>query len=101
MAVVITDNAFVDSSAVSCSQPTTMHESWTVTGAAAGETVVVDMTGPGLPASANFVIGADGTFGHDYTVPAGPGLWTTTVVSIGGLAAPAATATDTSAVTCH
>ena len=69
-------------------------------GAPAGSAVVVTMTGPGLPPSDMFTIGTDGSFGKDYAVPAGAGVWTTKVVTIGGSPAPAANSSNRSTATC-
>jgi hypothetical protein len=62
---------------------------WTIRGAASGAPVVVRMSGPRLPAQITFTIGADGSFGQDFHV-GGNGIYTTTVVSIGGQSAPSA-----------
>ena len=60
----------------------------------------LDRTIAELPSSATFTVAPDETFGHDYIVPAGSGVWTTEVVSIGGSPAPAGNATNRSTATC-
>jgi hypothetical protein len=100
VAMTITDNKLVDNVGSPCTEPTTLHVSWVVSGAPAGASAVVSMTGPGLPPRATFAIGANGAFGKDYTVPAGAAVWTTTVVSIAGIPAPRSNATNRATVTC-
>lgn len=100
-AEAIKDNVLVDSTGTPCTAPTTMHAHWVVTGVPAGSTVAVDMTGPGLPAETTFVVGADGSFGKDYTIPAGAGVWTTDIVSIAGAPAPTSNDQNKATVTCQ
>lgn len=97
---VIKDNVLVDNVGTPCSTPTTMHAHWVLTGVPEGSKVVVDMSGPGLPAETTFTVGADGSFGKDYTIPAGPGAFTSKVVSIDGAPAPASNATNKASITC-
>ena len=68
---------------------------------APGTTVVVDMSGPGLPSEANFTVGGDGSIVASYTVPAGAAVWTTDLTTIGGEPAPASNATNKSTVSCQ
>jgi hypothetical protein len=83
-----------------CTESTAMHTHCVISGAPVGATVVVTMSGPGLPPQDSFVIGPDGSFGKDYTVPSGSGVWTTDLMSINGLPAPPNNAHNKSTTTC-
>jgi len=83
-----------------CQTGATLELSWTVDGAPSGAPVVVQMSGPDLPAQPQtFMIGADGTFGQDYSI-SGSGTWTTDVLTINGQPAPTDNAHNSATATC-
>lgn len=99
-AAVITTNVLVDNVGSPCTAPTTLHMKWVLQGVPPGTSIVVDMSGPGLPAQASFVVGGDGSVAKDYPVPAGPAVWTTDLAEIGTAPAPSANAQNKSTVSC-
>jgi hypothetical protein len=82
-----------------CLGPAVLHLSWLISPPLAGSVAVVRESGPGLPSTASYTIGSNGSFGADYTIQ-GSGTWITDVMTIGGRPAPVANSHNSASATC-
>jgi hypothetical protein len=82
-----------------CLAATTLKLKWVIDNAPAGATVVVKLTGPGLPPQITFQLRPDGSYEQDYTVQ-GSGKWTSDVVTINGAPAPTLHSQNSASAAC-